>query len=458
MSKIRFLTAAAILLLTACTPAPLQQVSKRLNDTTPLPSANFAAATTQYAPAAQVGRSNATFASDFLQLAFRLESGRALPRLTRFEGEITVKLSGDVPGSAARDLAALMGRLRSEAGINIRQVPSDQAASINVEFRSKRELSRAVSNAACFVVPEVADFDDYRTNHANGHTSWASLAGRSQVSVFAPSDASAQEIRDCLHEELAQALGPLNDMYHLTDSVFNDDNFNSILTRFDMQVLKAYYSPELHNGMNEAEVAAVLPSLLGRINPGGGSANGAEYRAATTPGWMNAVEASFGHRGSIAARRTAGQQMLSIAMAQGWTDGRLAFSHYALGRSMLTSDPQGAVEHLMSAQRIYRAQPGGAIHSAHVEMQLAALALSAGQADQAIAFADRALPAAQSGQNAALVSSLMMIKAEALEKLGQTSQAQAVRLDSRTWASYGFGSEQTIQARAREIARLASNG
>jgi hypothetical protein len=52
----------------------------------------------------------------------------------------------------------------------------------------------------------------------------------------------------------------------------------------------------------------------------------------------------------------------------------------------------------------------------------------------------------------------MMIKAEALDKLGQTAAAAAVRLDSRGWASYGFGSEQTIQARAREIARLARNG
>jgi len=34
---------------------------------------------------------------------------------------------------------------------------------------------------------------------------------------------SPQEVRDCLHEELAQALGPLNDLYRLPDSVFNDD-------------------------------------------------------------------------------------------------------------------------------------------------------------------------------------------------------------------------------------------
>ena len=50
------------------------------------------------------------------------------------------------------------------------------------------------------------------------------------MAVFLPGDVSPQEIRDCLHEELAQALGPVNDLYRLTDSVFNDDNFNTVLT------------------------------------------------------------------------------------------------------------------------------------------------------------------------------------------------------------------------------------
>lgn len=46
--------------------------------------------------------------------------------------------------------------------------------------------------------------------------------------MFIPNDTSAQEIRDCLNEELAQALGPLNDLYRLSDSVFNDDNMHTV--------------------------------------------------------------------------------------------------------------------------------------------------------------------------------------------------------------------------------------
>ena len=52
-------------------------------------------------------------------------------------------------------------------------------------------------------------------------------------------------MRDCLHEELAQALGPLNDLYRLPNTVFNDDNFHSVLTGFDMTILRATYAPGL---------------------------------------------------------------------------------------------------------------------------------------------------------------------------------------------------------------------
>ncbi len=69
------------------------------------------------------------------------------------------------------------------------------------------------------------------------------------MAIFLPGDVSPQETRDCLHEEMAQALGPLNDLYRLGDSVFNDDNFHTVLTGFDMLVLRTYYAPDLRSGM-----------------------------------------------------------------------------------------------------------------------------------------------------------------------------------------------------------------
>ena len=56
------------------------------------------------------GRSNASIARDFLDLSFRLESGRVLPVFTRFEGPVTVRVTGPAPASLSPDLDRLLGR------------------------------------------------------------------------------------------------------------------------------------------------------------------------------------------------------------------------------------------------------------------------------------------------------------------------------------------------------------
>ena len=117
-----------------------------------------------------------------------------------------------------------------------------------------------------------------------------------------------------------------------------------------------------------------------------------------------------------------------------------------------------AVAALSQAGQIYRSIPGAQVHVAHVDMQLAAIALSAGQSDQAIAFADRAIPVVKRAENAALLATLMLIKAEAYEAQGMAAEARALRLDSLGWARYGFGSEAQVRARMSEVAALGARG
>lgn len=402
-------------------------------------------------------RSNTAMAADFLNLEFRMESGRALPVLSRFDGPITVAMAGDVPGTARTELAHVIARFRSEAGLDVRAIDPGIKGRITILFYPRAELQRVVPSAACFVVPRVASLADYKAKRNTQTVDWAFITRRDQVAIFVPSDTSPQEVRDCLHEELAQAMGPLNDLYSLPDSVFNDDNFNTVLTGFDMLMLRVHYSPDLSAGMNEAEVAKRLPAILAKLNPAGET-----RKAAATPlgprSWIDAVTNAFNPRGSQAARKQAADRMLSIAAAQGWNDSRLGFSYFAIGRLNVASDPQAAVTAFSQAGRIYRAMPGGAIHAAHVDMQLAAIALQTGQPGQAIQFADRAIPAVKQAENAALLATLMLLKAEAHEALGQTDAARALRLDSQPMARYGFGAEQQVRQRAQEIASIAARG
>lgn len=444
----------SLLILAACATRPAAEVTMRSSFSAGGMVALPLATDFQDSVPAPPLHGNADLARDFLDLEFQMESGRRLSVLTRFEGPISVALAGAVPPSAPADLARVLARLQSEAGLDIRAARPGGQARIMIEFLPRQVLARAAPTAACFVVPNVHSFAQYRRNRSAAQTDWSRLTQRDQAAIFIPSDTSPQEVRDCFHEELAQAIGPLNDLYRLPDSVFNDDNFNSVLTPFDMLMLRIHYAPDLQSGMTESQVAALLPGILARLNPAGMGLP--PTSGAVGPHqWTEAVEATFGKKGGK-ARIAAADRMLAIARAQGWDDARLGLALYASGRAQLAIDPQAAVQALTEARRIYAALPGADIHVAHVDMQLAAIALKTGQPDQAIGFADHAIAVAHQAQNASLTATLMLIKAQALEMAGQPAAAHALRLDAAPLARYGFGSDKQMRARMEEIASLAA--
>lgn len=449
----KYLPVLALLALSACV-APQAEVPQRRAIAPEVTQS--AGALNRFAPqaAARPQRANSSVAADFLELSFRMESGREIPQFSRFEGPVAIALTGTVPATAQRDLTELIGRLRSEAGLPVSQISSPAAAQIVVEFLPRAKMQSVVPQAACFVVPRVGSWEEFRSARGTGRIDWTTLTRREKATVFIPSDVAPQEARDCLHEELAQALGPLNDLYHLSDSVFNDDNFNTVLTGFDMLVLRMTYAPELASGMSRAAVAARLPAVLARINPAGGPTH-AQAPVITPRDWTRAIEAALSPRSNASQRRSGAERALAIATANGWTDNRRAFSHFIIARLMLGSQVEQSVVHFAQAARFYGNLPGGQLHLAHVDMQMAAFALSSGQVNEVLRLTERAIPAVTREQNAAILATLKMLRAEALAFAGRDAEAQAARLDSLAWARYGFGSETQVRARMSEVSALA---
>ncbi|MFW8636193.1 DUF2927 domain-containing protein [Cribrihabitans pelagius] len=397
-------------------------------------------------------RANADIARDFLDLHFQLEGGSPLPVFTRFEMPITLRVTGHPLPGFTRDLAALLARLEREAGIPIRRTASP-GASITVELVPRREIRRALPNAACFVVPNAASLAEYRRARRHPRSSWPLLRERKQLAIFLPNDASLQEARDCLHEELAQAIGPLNDLYRLPDSVFNDDNIHVVLTGFDMLVLRATYAPELHTGMTRDQVAARLPAILARLNPAG-ERRQAQFLPETAPAWADAFERALGAKSALRERSRAAVQAAAIARDLGWQDHRRAHSHFLLGRMLQFQDPALALRHFQSALAFLGTGPETAMHRARVSVPLAAYAIAHGDGATALTLLEPAARLAEAHENAALLATLLMLKAEALALEGEAVAARRVRLDSLGWARYGFGPDWAVEARVREIASL----
>lgn len=402
-------------------------------------------------------RANAEMVEDFLELGFQMESGRPIPQFSRFEGPIRVVATA-VPGPQAEaDLDRLLARLRGEAGIDISRAPAgtDPGGNVvHVEFVPRRVMQSAVPAAACFVVPNVTNWDDFVANRRTPVIDWTRVVVRTRVAFFVPSDTTAQEIRDCLHEELAQGLGPLNDLFRLPDSVFNDDNFQTTLTGFDMLILRAWYAPDLRPGMSRDEVAARLPTVFNRLNPAGRRSPGPSA-GPTSREWINAVEGALTGSQGINQRRAAAERALAIAQAEGWRGPRMALSLMLGARLAPRDQGEAAMSALLYAAEIYRGLPGGEVHAAHIDLQLAVQALAAGQYDVVLSLTDRALPLARRTENAAFEATLAYMRAEALVLAGRMAEADQLRLETRAAARYGFGSDVAVQGRIDEIARLS---
>ncbi len=445
--------------LAACAPAPgpnpSPDVTKTRIETIVLPTVLPPIQRFAPSPGMPPLRSNASLAVDFLELEFSLESGRRLPVFTRFDPGITVRLMGDIPPMAADEVARLTARLQSEAGVTLIPTPGD--AALTITFLPRRVLQSNDPGVACFVIPGISTWPAYQAKRGSDDLDWTRLLRRDKAAIFIPSDVSPQEMRDCLHEELAQAIGPLNDLYRLSDTVFNDDNFHTVLTGFDMLMLRVHYDPALSNGMSEADVAARLPAILARLNPNG-ERPGPAQPSPTPDSWKRAVDTAFAPASSPPARLRAAKAAVRIATQSGWRDSRMAFSLFALGRASLSQDGTMAVRAFAQSATLYRGLPDAQVQAAHIDMQLAALALSQGRSDAALQLTTQSIPVAMKAENAALLATLMMIRAEALGVQGRQTEADTQRQQSLGWARYGFGSGLDLAARIAAIAALVPPG
>lgn len=442
-----------LLALSACAPVSQNELTSRtmIADTTLPPMKTFANRTPR-----PLSVSNEDLARDFLDLSFQLESGTPVAAFTRFEGPITLRVTGSPPSTLDRDLALLFARLRSEANIDIQRV-TDPSANITVEAVPRTTLQRALPQAACFVAPNVSSLTEFKRARRSPKTNWATLQTRQTALIVLPNDVSPQEVRDCLHEELAQALGPLNDLYHLPNSVFNDDNVHAILTDFDMLILKATYQPDLASGLSRAEVSRRLPALFDRINPRG-RFPAQRIDPVTPQTYVRAIQTALGPGTVYAERVDAADEAVQIARTQGWTDVRRGFAHYAKGQVLRSTDAPAALEELQQADGFYARSRETRLHRAFVASQLATYALIAQDPSRARRLVTPHINTAHAAQNAALLTTLHLIHAEALAAEGQISAANAERLDSLGWARYGFGADWAVQTKLREISELGTAG
>ena len=81
--------------------------------------------------------------------------------------------------------------------------------------------------------------------------------------------------------------------------------------------------------------------------------------------------------------------------------------------------------------------------------------MSRGDGVRALSLIGPHIDRAARSENALLLSTLLLLRAEALDLTGRSAEARTVRLDSLGWARYGFGPDWAVRAKLREISSLS---
>ncbi len=405
----------------------------------------------------RVQSANTTLARDFLDLTFALESGVRLPRLLKYDGPVRIALNNQGLTAYLPELTTLISRLRKEAGIDIGLANPGEPADIFIEAIPRKTINRVVPGAACFIEPGVRSWQEFRRPAGGISPRWSQQTRLGPTTIFIPSDNTPQETRDCLHEEIAQSLGPANDLYRLPHTIFNDDNFHSVLTPFDMLMLRTLYQPELQNGMTVFEVANLLPGILARLNPRGRT-RAAQPVAAETQQWKKTITRAYDRNRSFAQRTRAAREAVDLASAMEPSDHRLGFALLTLARLETRNSPARALSLFEAADRQFVDQFGARnIRSAETAIHRALFALRAGDTKAAKRIAQTYKPVAFRAKNALIYSGLLAIEGAALGLEGAEAPARAARLQSLRWARYAFGDDSGRIARAQADIATATN-
>ncbi|HEU0220911.1 MAG TPA: DUF2927 domain-containing protein [Paracoccaceae bacterium] len=387
-----------------------------------------------------VHQSNRDIADDFVDLVFHPEGGRELPRLLRFEGRIRVGLVGAGLAAHTGELEALLARVRREAGLDIARAERAEAAEIRVTEAPRRQMLELFPSAQCFVVPRHYGWGEFAIAlRRNELPDWAALEALREATVFVPSAARPIEIRECFQEEIAQALGPANDLFRLPETVFNDDNVHANLTRFDMLILRVLYDPRLAPGMGREAARRAAREVLAEINPAGRDlARRRGLRPA--PEW-EAIMARL-YRGGLsrAERRQALREALRIAETVPQPDHRLALTLDMLAEAEYAERPELSEGLLRRAlDSLLAHYPRDDLRVAAIRLHLAQTKLRLGRPQLGLDLAEAALPVFVAYDEPLRIAQCYQLRAIALSALGRVEEARASALEGDRWARLALG-------------------
>lgn len=400
-------------------------------------------------PAGTTQYSNASLADVFVRLTHGLEWGERRPHLVRYERPVSVSLSG--PGSAqyAGFLDAYLAEIRARAGVVIARGAGPH--NLVIRFVPGNAFRNRVPQHSCVVAPGALDWATFRADTVRyGTRAYESQRAITAMTVFIPDNAEPWLVRVCLIEEIAQALGPANDLYGLGPSIFNDDAAHVWPTRLDYLMLRMLYAPELATGMDAATTRRRARLILDRLNPAGRAAPSATVlpdRRMTA--WTQAISDAFKRGSGRPDRLAAARRAVAIARRQAPNSAYHCRALGAMVRLSRKAEASAGRQAATDGRRVCAAAHGPSdIRLAHLQLDLAHLLYDSGSPSAALSELRGLEDAfAAHGQEERLTA-LYALQAAVLRAIQQGTRSFEARRRAAEWGAYALGRDH------RDVRRL----
>ena len=391
-------------------------------------------------PAGHTAYDNRSLARIFTRLTHGLEWGPSRPNLVRYEAPVRVSLSG--PGSAAYTgfLDRYLGLLRGRARVDIAR--RSAAANLHIRFVDGPRFRRLLPAISCLVAPGDLTWETFRSDPDRyGGRALQRATGVTAMTIFIPQTAAPYLIRSCLIEEVAQALGPANDLYALGPSIFNDDAAHIWPTALDLLMLRVLYAPEMRTGLSKSATERRAAQVLDRINPAGRGAPPLRL-ASGVKGWRETHNRIFSKASAQNRAPETARKALSLAERAAPGSALHCHSLRTLGRVLADRAPGEALEVLEQARSLCaRVHGAGDIRLSLIALEQAIARIRQGSYRAAIAaLAPHETRLAALGQEERLAA-LYSLQAQAYQGAKERGRSAASAALARRWVAYAYGSD-----------------
>ena len=192
--------------------------------------------------------------------------------VSRWAEPVRYSLAGDgVTEADVAAYAAFAERLSTLTGLPVEATEDD--ANVNILILGPEERRAFVDalreNGAAARMPLLVDWSRQVRYPCVGQVGFDETNPGRIIGALIVVKAELEGVfrESCMHEELTQSLGLMNDDDDVRPSIFNDDQEFALLTEHDELLLRVLYDPRLAPGMEAEEAAALAPEIIADLRP-----------------------------------------------------------------------------------------------------------------------------------------------------------------------------------------------